>query len=305
MEHLRSLGIEPEAPNHPGWRSLDHLVGGDFIRAKTVNPTLLRDLPELGMPAAPFVITLYRWAAKEKLAIEPFKGSVNRDLRVQRAMQDYVLDCSKDGITNIIGDTIQVLATLNPFPKKFAASLDAILNNTNSHTSIRGWLAPLTGAMPQFDSWRPLQKAIVENYSLQASDVQVSGDKNDVHWSANHRMDLVLAAWMCEDLTYFATPLYSHLPNVQMDMPDAVTALFWTVALDYVETNPDRLETEMLSQWMQEFPEYLAFFQDNRTIVKTLYGNDFVVCAKALHQSWEQKQVLASGTPSIEGLLDP
>lgn len=306
VEHLRGLGIEPEAPNHPVWQSLGHMVGSEFIKAKAINPTLLRGVPELALPAAPFVITCYKWAAKEQMDIETFKGSVNRDVRVQRAMQDYVLERGKHGISNTVGDTIQTLATLNPLPKAFAQSLHAMFNAQNSSPVLRGWLGPLTGLLPEFSTWRELRKAVTDNYNIQSSDVQAAGDNNDIHWTANHRMDLILAAWLCEDLTYIAMPLYNHLPNVCMDAPDAVTAVLWTVATAYVEVNPDNVETEMLSQWMQGYPEYLSFFQDNKAVVQALVGNDMLDCAKAMHQTWVQKQQgLALEANSIDGLLEP
>ena len=73
VEHLRGLGIEPEAPFHPAWPDLENHWGADFKKEETITPALLDKIKSMGLPAAPLVVTLYKWRPSTMLSFPPSK----------------------------------------------------------------------------------------------------------------------------------------------------------------------------------------------------------------------------------------
>ncbi len=310
VEHLRGLGIEPEAPFHPAWPDLENHWGADFKEAKTLTPALLAKIKSMGLPAAPLAVTLYKWAAKNDVELDAFKGSVNADPRVRQAMRDYAMARiqSSNGFFQGLDDLIRRHMEQAPLPIEMRRFLDTTFNqDMNASNTMTAWLAPITGALPAIGAWKDMARSLNDNYDLNAEDVQIfsnglSGQNN--HWSRNQRMELVLAAWLETDSKYLQMPLYNHLPNISMEAPDEVTAVFWMVASQRVDMDPHGQESKMLHAWMQDHPAYLAFVQEKRGLIESLMGDDPVVCGRALHQFWLQPQEAALDTPSLDGLIE-
>lgn len=312
IEHLRGLGIEPEAPFHPAWEDLENNWGADFKREGTLTFTMLEKIPTLALPAAPVAVTFYKWAAQNNWDFTPFKGTVNADSRVRAAMCEYATAriSANNGIYQGMDDLLKRLVEQAPLTPEFSRMLERTFNQEmDAQRSTSAWLAPLTGSLPAIGTWPEMAKNLNYQYGLKPEDVQMfveSPGNEEHHWSKNHRMELILAAWLeARDSAYLTMPLYNHLPNISMDHPDEVTAVFWMVASQYVDMHPDGKEAQMLAQWMAQYPDYQAFVQDKRSIIENLMGSDPVVCGKSLHHFWTERHTSSLATPSLDGLLQP
>lgn len=311
IEHFRGLGIEPEAPFHPVWLDLENHWGADFKREITLTPVMLEKLDVLGLPAAPLAVTLYKWAAANNIKLTPFKGTVNADPRVRQAMCEYATARIQLDNTFYRGMDVmlQQLIKQEPLPKNFSNMLDRTFNQKiDSNDSLTAWLAPLTGRFPAISTWKAISKRINHHYALEQHDLQAFSDDNikqEHHWYKNHRMELVLAAWLETDSKYLSIPLYNHLPNISMETPDQVTTVFWLVAKKRIENDPHGEESRMLTAWMKQYPVYRDFLQNRTVVVENVMGDDPVVCGKWLHQLWVKNHVEDVSTLSLDGMLEP
>lgn len=311
VEHLRGLGIEPEAPSHPCWEDLGNHWGSDFQREKTLTSSMLDKMKAMSLPAAPLAITLYKWAAQNYVEVTPFKGTVNADPRVRQAMRDYATAriTARSGFFQGLDDLVRRHMEQAPLPSDFKQLLNDTFNTVpDDSNSMTAWLAPITGKLPAISTWTAMSKSLNDNYDLKGDDVQIfSGGINHsgYHWTLHQRMELILAAWLETDSRYLAMPLYSHLPNISMDNPDDVTAVFWMVAAQRIDMDPKGAESKMLKSWMQQYPEYGDFLQHKRALIESLMGDDPVVCGKMLHDFWKQRHAPAPEHPSLAGLLEP
>lgn len=310
VEHLRGLGIEPEAPFHPAWPDLENHWGADFKKEGTLTPGLLDKIKAMSLPAAPLAVTLYKWAAQNDADLTPFKGTVNADLRVRQAMLQYAMARIEKagGFFQGLDDLVRLHMEQAPLPLAMRSFLNSTFNHeVQGSNDIAVWLAPITGFLPAIGDWTSMSKLLDAHYSIDSSDVQIfnngmSGQNH--HWSKNHRIELVLAAWLGTTSRYLEMPLYNHLPNIPMENPDDVTAVFWMVASQRVDMDPHGQESKMLHAWMQENPEYGAFVQEKRGLIESLMGSDPVVCGRALHQFWSQRHDAALETPSLDGIIE-
>lgn len=310
VEHLRGLGIEPEAPWHPAWDDLGNHWGGDFQREKTLTSKMLDTMKAMSLPAAPLAITLYKWAAANNVELNPFKGTVNADTRVRRAMLDYATAriTASNGFFQGLDDLVRRHMEQAPLPLDFKRLLDGIFNQEmDSSNTMTAWLAPITDKLPAISTWKEMSKSLNDNYDLNGDDVQVfSGGINPIHhWSQHQRMELILAAWLDTDSRYLTMPLYNHLPNVSMENPDDVTAVFWMVATQHIDMDRKGAESKMLKSWMEQYPEYNDFVQTKRGLIESIMGDDAVVCGKMLHEFWKQRHVPEPEHPSLVGLIEP
>lgn len=310
VEHLRGLGIEPEAPFHPAWPDLENHWGADFKKEETITPALLDKIKSMGLPAAPLAVTLYKWAAEHNAELSPFKGSVNADPRVRQAMRHYAVTRvqKEGGFFQGLDDLMRHHMEHAPLPLDMRSFLNDTFNREiNGSNHMSAWLAPITGFLPVIADWKNMSECLNMHHELNSADVQIFSNvlaDQSHHWTTNHRMELVLAAWLDTDSNYLQMPLYNHLPNISMETPDDVTAVFWMVACQHVDMDPHGQEAKMLNAWMQEHPEYLAFVKEKRGVLESLMGDDPVVCGRALHQFWVQRKDIVLDTPSLDGIIE-
>lgn len=264
----------------------------------TINTTAL--------PAAPVAVTLYKWAAQTHYDLAPFKGSINADPRVQQAMCDYAMTrISQSGFFQDLDVLIKLLTEQAPLPTTFANFLDASFNQGQDSESqlprnalLAIWLSPMTGKLPKIGTWEMISNQLNAYFELCEFDVQItealiSPEPYRYHWSKNWRIELILAAWLNSHTKYIEMPLYNHLPAINMQHPDEVTALFWTIVTQYSMQNPNKASTHMLNEWMQQHSEYNQFVQHNHALIENLMGDDAIICAKTLHKFWQCRHNLA------------
>ena len=311
VEHLRGLGIEPEAPWHPAWEDLGNHWGSDFIKEVTLTQAMLDKMKAMSLPAAPLAVTLYKWAAQHNVELNAFKGTVNSDPRVRQAMCEYATAriTANEGFTRDLDDLMTRLMEQGPLPEKFRNFLDDTFNQQpDTANTMTAWIAPFTEKLPAISTWPEMAKSINASYPLNADDLQMFnngvGGKNR-HWSQHYRMELVLAAWLETDSHYLAMPLYNHLPNVSMDNPDDVTAVFWMVAMQHIDMNPHSRDTKILDNWTRQHAEYRAFLENRRVLIENIMGDDPVVCGKLLNNFWHQRNAPVHEQPVLAGLLEP
>lgn len=311
VEHFRGLGIEPEASFHPVWVDLENHWGADFKREVTLTPAMLGKLDALGLPAAPLAVTLYKWATANNIELTPFKGTVNADPRVRQAMCEYATARihSENEFFDGMDDVLDRLMEQGPLPEKFSEMLQHAFNQEiNTNDNMTAWLAPLTGKFPAISTWTAISQQLNNYYSLKPHDLQAFSDDNikqEHHWYKNYRMELILAAWLETDSKYVSIPLYNHLPNISMEKPDQVTAVFWLVATKRIENDPRGEESRMLTAWMSQYPVYRDFLQSRTGLIENLMGEDLVVCGAMVHQLWVQNHSKEVATLSLEGMLEP
>lgn len=313
VEHLRGLGIEPEAPNHPGWIDVENYWGAHFKREETLTPYLITRLTEeiLNLPAAPLVVTMYKWAQRNDVDINIFKGKVNADTRVRRALVDYAM--SRMQTENVfysqLEAVVNVLLEQAPLPTAFKAFINNAYNQTfDTANGLTTWLSPITGYLPAISTWKEMAKILNDHYELKPDDTQLHeamvNKHEPYHWSKNHRMELILAAWLETDSHYLAMPLYNHLPNIAMDTPDDVTAVFWMTANQRIADHPGSVESEMLDTWMKQYPKYQTFVQNTLPLLDALMDKDHVVRGKALNAFWQQRNATPLEPFSVQGLFE-
>ena len=311
MEHLRGLGIEPEAPWHPVWEDLGNHWGSDFKAEVTLTSGMLEKIKSMSLPAAPLAITLYKWAAQHNIEINSFKGTVNSDVRVRQAMCEYATAriTANQGFTQELDDLMSRLMEQGPLPVAFKTFLDDTFNRLpDSANTLTAWIAPFTEKLPAISTWPEMAKSINDCYPLNADDLQVyrsGSDGQNHHWSQYYRMDLELAAWLETESSYLAMPLYNHLPGISMENPDDVTAVFWMVAMQHIDMDPHGRDAKILDAWTKQHPDYRDFLEDKRLLIENIMGDDPVVCGKMLNTFWQQRHAPVHEQPALAGLLEP
>lgn len=284
LQHLRDLGMEPEAPYLPVWEDIENYWGADFKRTQTITQELLDKFTDASLATAPLITTLYRWAQKEKIDIYPIRGPVMLDKRVNHAMEEYVLNLISRNPTTY-NETLDIylyyLQENNLLSPKLHDAFNTY-NNKNGPADRNVWIGVHTGVLPECSSWSDIAKEINRTYVMTREDLQVfTMDANTRNWTQYTRMDLILAAWLESGSRYVHIPLYSHLPRVSMDKPDEVSAVFWMVITAHIEKAPNSIESKMLQEWMDSYPDYQKDFNDKRPLLMGVF-EDPLICGRQL-----------------------